>query len=231
MKELIRKLAKPLLDIGYRKKLRKRGITIDNKSIINQNVVLLDGFHNAIIRNSIVEIKEMGEGCFIENAYGYGNIFLGRYVSISGPGTVLHSTKGKIVIGSFSSIGQNVAINEFNHCITKPCSSFMKRRCFDDNSFEEGTTKGDIIIEEDVWVGSNSCIMSGVHIGRGAIVGAGAVVTKDIPPYAIVGGVPAKILKYRFSDEAIARLENMKWWLWDKETIKKNKGFFYTDVE
>ena len=86
--------------------------------------------------------------------------------------------------------------------------------------------KGDIIIGNDVWVAFGATILSGVKIGDGAVVAAGSVVTKDIPPYAIVGGVPAKVIKYRFDDEIIKSLQDIKWWDWDQETIKKRVGDF-----
>lgn len=68
---------------------------------------------------------------------------------------------------------------------------------------ENDTTKGNIIVDDDVWIGYRASILSGVHIGQGAVIAAGAVVTKDVPPYAIVGGVPAKVIKYRFSHDVI----------------------------
>ena len=78
-----------------------------------------------------------------------------------------------------------------------------------------------VIIENDVWIGAGAVIMQGVKIGNGAIVGAGAVVTKDIPPYAIVVGVPAKIIKYRFNEETIKELLELKWWDLPDEKIKQ----------
>ena len=82
--------------------------------------------------------------------------------------------------------------------------------------------KGDIIIGNDVWIGYNAIILSGVTIGDGAIIATGAVVTKDVPAYTIVGGIPAKKIKKRFSDEIIQRLQKMKWWDWPEELIAKN---------
>lgn len=79
--------------------------------------------------------------------------------------------------------------------------------------------KGDIVIENDVWIGANATILSGVTIHTGAIVGAGAVVTKDIPPYAIVVGSPQQILRYRFEPDTIARLLESHWWESDPETL------------
>lgn len=80
--------------------------------------------------------------------------------------------------------------------------------------------KGPIIVEDDVWIGESAILMSGVHIGRGAVIGAGAVVTKDIPPYAVAVGVPATVIKYRFSKEIIDRLKKI-----DFETISKDEVF------
>ena len=81
-------------------------------------------------------------------------------------------------------------------------------------------------IGHDVWIGTNVTILPSVKIGNGAIIAAGAVVTKDIPDYAIVGGVPAKVLKYRFSDDEIKRLNQSKWWEWPDEKIKRHINKF-----
>ena len=82
--------------------------------------------------------------------------------------------------------------------------------------------KGDIIIGNDVWIGYEAVILSGITIGDGAIIGTRAVVTKDVPPYTIVGGVPAKPIRKRFDDVTIARLLELKWWDWSEERIKAN---------
>ena len=82
--------------------------------------------------------------------------------------------------------------------------------------------KGDIVIGNDVWIGYGAVIFAGVTIGDGAIIGTRAVVTKDVPPYTIVGGVPAKPIRKRFSDDDIAALLKMKWWDWPVEQIKEH---------
>ena len=82
--------------------------------------------------------------------------------------------------------------------------------------------KGDIVIGNDVWIGYEAVIMAGVHIGDGAIIGTRAVVTKDVPPYTIVGGLPAKKIRSRFDDKTIELLQQLKWWDWDTKKIKDN---------
>lgn len=88
-----------------------------------------------------------------------------------------------------------------------------------------------VIIGNDVWIGANVCILPGVKIGDGAIVAAGAVVAKDVPPYAIVGGVPAKVIKYRFEQEIIEKMLEIKWWDWSLDKIEDNIEFFYNPIE
>lgn len=82
------------------------------------------------------------------------------------------------------------------------------------------------ILGNDVLIGSHSLILGGVTIGNGAVVAAGAVVTKDVPPYAIVGGVPASIIKYRFSQDTINKLQELRWWDWPEERLRANIGLF-----
>ena len=81
--------------------------------------------------------------------------------------------------------------------------------------------KGDIVIGNDVWIGYEAVILSGVIIGDGAIIGTRALVTKDVPPYTIVGGVPAKPIRKRFDEETIQKLEEIRWWNWEEDRIKR----------
>lgn len=100
-----------------------------------------------------------------------------------------------------------------------------KDNCEYANSFIRNNKS--VVIGNDVWIGANVVILPGVVIGDGAVIGAGAVVTKDVPDYAIVGGVPAKIIKYRFSEDNIEKLKKIKWWDWEIEEIEKNIELFY----
>lgn len=140
-----------------------------------------------------------------------------------------YGEKEKLQIGSYCSIGPDVMFILNADHPTKNLSTFPFRvKCL--NQYREGTSKGDIIVEDDVWIGYRSTIMSGVHIGQGAIIAAGSVVTKDVEPYAIVGGVPAKVIKYRFSDEIIEKLLKIDFSLLDYELVKKNIDYLYEEL-
>lgn len=137
--------------------------------------------------------------------------------------------KDKLVIGKFCSIacGTKFMFTSGNHSL-KSLSTYTFPIFFDEwnldakNITSAWDNKGDIVIGNDVWIGYEAVIMPGVKIGDGAIVGTRAVVTKDVPPYTIVGGVPARPIRKRFDDETIEKLLKIKWWDWDKEKIEKN---------
>lgn len=208
----------------------KRGISIDLASSMNYGVKVSISQESisypSKIIDSVVQITDIGEGCFLEHVTCYGDIRLGRFVSISGPGTILHAEVGKIEIGSFSSIAENVSIQEFNHRMDRPTTLAVNHMIFKENAADDWTSKGDVVIGEDVWIGSNAVVLSGVHVGRGGVIAAGSVVTKEIPPYAVVAGNPARIIKYRFDEKRIRELENSRWWTWPVKEILKNKDFF-----
>lgn len=135
----------------------------------------------------------------------------------------------KLIIGKFCSIacGAKFLFNSANHNMsslsTYPFPLFFEEwNLKKENVTESWNNKGNIVVGNDVWIGYEAVIMAGVTIGDGAIIGTRAVVTKDVPPYTIVGGVPAKPIRKRFSDDIISSLLEMKWWNWSKEKIQKN---------
>ena len=128
-------------------------------------------------------------------------------------------------IGNFCSISKRVTIwLGGNHRIewisTSPLNHFLGYE--NSHKFDQISTKGSVIIENDVWIGADAVILSGVNIGDGAVIGARAVVSKSIPPYGIAVGNPAKTVKKRFTDEQINSLLKIQWWNWDDEKIKVN---------
>lgn len=135
----------------------------------------------------------------------------------------------RLVIGKFCSIacGAKFLFNTANHSLTSlstyPFPLFFEEWGLDKRKIADGwDNRGDIRIGNDVWIGFEAVILAGVTIGDGAIIGTRAVVTKDVPPYTIVGGVPAKPIRKRFGDETVTRLLHMKWWDWPEEKIARN---------
>ncbi len=133
-------------------------------------------------------------------------------------------------IGSFCSISAYVQIflggeHRLDWITTSPLS-YM----FEDNSIKDyGLSKGDVIIGNDVWICANVIILSGVTIGDGAVIANGAIVTQDVKPYSIVGGNPAKIIKYRFSPEIIKQLLSICWWNWPETQIKEGLKYLQSN--
>lgn len=135
----------------------------------------------------------------------------------------------RLIIGKFCSIacGAKFLFNSANHSM-KSLSTYPFPIFFDEWGLDKmqvataWDNKGDIVIGNDVWIGYEAVILAGVMIGDGAVIGARAVVTKDVPPYTVVGGVPAKEIKKRFSQQTIEELLRLKWWDWDEDRIARN---------
>lgn len=135
----------------------------------------------------------------------------------------------RLIIGRFCSIacGARFLFNSANHTMGS-LSTYPFPLFFEEWGLEQsGVTaswdnKGDIVIGSDVWIGYEAVVLAGVTIGDGAIIGARAVVTKDVPPYTIVGGIPARPIRKRFSEDVISTLLKLKWWDWPKEKLAQN---------
>lgn len=177
--------------------------------------------------------------CYLKNVISDPNIVVGDFTFYYGftssadfeQNNVLYHypiNNDKLIIGKFCSIasGARFIFNGANHTLnsfsTYPFPIFPEEW---DNSLkanEAWDNKGDIVIGNDVLIGFEAVIMSGVHIGDGAIIGTRAVVTRDVPPYAIVGGVPAKMIRPRFDEPTVKMLLELKWWDWDIKKIMEN---------
>jgi acetyltransferase-like isoleucine patch superfamily enzyme len=147
-----------------------------------------------------------------EHSYGLPNILWDK-----------HSTS-KIRIGKFCSIAKNVCIHNGSNHNVNWISTYPHRIMLDmEGKYEDGhpSSKGDVVIGNDVWIGENCTIFSGITIGDGAVIAGDSVVVKDVEPYTIYGGAPAKFIKNRFSDDVIKNLLVIKWWDWKLSKIKK----------
>lgn len=198
-----------------------------SNSKISGNVIIGE---ESIVRGSIIQGNiRTKNNCRIYKCIIKGNIDIGKYTSLWGPNLDIVTGKYKVSIGNFCSIARNVSFQAYNHNTKKITTYFIGKNFFKENWDNEFTSKGDIIIENDVWIGSHSVILSGVKIGNGAIVAANSVVTKNVEPYSIVAGTPAKIISYRFDKNTIESLIDLKWWDWSDEKIMKNKKLFINE--
>lgn len=176
---------------------------------------------------------------YLKNVVKNPNIEIGDYTYYDGRGrsegfeqeNVVFALSSKLTIGKFCQIGfgTRFILSDANHQMdgfsTYPFFIFgLHSEGYQDwaNYNVNLTDKGDTRIGNDVWFGQEATVMPGVTIGDGAIIGARALVTKDVPPYSIVGGNPAKIIRKRFDDETIAKLQEIKWWDWPEEKITKS---------
>lgn len=175
------------------------------------------------------EIKEM---CIIGDNSRVRKSLLGEYVSIDRNNLVMSSCVGRYTytgpfdmifnaeIGSFSSISYGVTIgppeHDYERISTHPFLHNGRYGILDENYLlEVSKFNKPCTIGHDVWIGCNATILRGVTVGCGAVIGANALVNKDVPPYAIVGGVPARIIKYRFEKDIIEKLMTLEWWNWN----------------
>ncbi|MRT93435.1 CatB-related O-acetyltransferase [Ancylomarina sp. 16SWW S1-10-2] len=155
-------------------------------------------------------------------------------------------TKAKVIIGKFCSIanGVNFIVDEAFHNSSSITSFPIFNNLFDNNEILNMNTrmtcddfkdkhiqKQGIIIGNDVWIGMGAYVMPGVIVGNGVVIAANSVVTKDIPHYAIVAGVPAKIIRFKYSDSIIERLNTIKWWNWRLDDIKDRIQDFELSAE
>ena len=158
-----------------------------------------------------------------------GKISLGAYSYLNSDATV-----SNMQIGRFTSVGPNLkcgyGLHPTNYVSTSPVFFSTRKQC--------GTTFADrdlfaeqqsTVVGHDVWVGANVYLKDGINVGHGAVIAAGAVVTRDVPPYVIVGGVPAKTIRPRFDENVIAGLLAIEWWHWSEADLRAAQSFFARD--
>lgn len=215
----MRKLLKRVKQAVHQYKARKDCIFEDNVTIDS-----FDRFEgmNRLTTDVTFLTSSIGYASYIGNRSFIKNTKIGRYTCIA--------TDVMTVAGSHPT-SKFVSIHPAFYSTRKQSGfTYVREDKFSDFNYIDENQKFTVMIGNDVWIGSGVKIMEGVTIGDGAVVAAGAIVTKDVPPYSIVGGVPAKIIKYRFDGETIKKLLELKWWEKDQAWIKSHADDF-DDVE
>lgn len=211
MKRLVKKILifKKKSNLKLKKKcIFLKGVQVDLDSSFEGN--------NLLSYNAKISSSKIGFGSYIgENSIIYNSI-IGRYSCIA---TGVVTALGKHPTKTFASI--HPAFYAKTHSIG---FSYVDKQKFEEHDLIQ--SNWGVVIGNDVWIGANVTLLEGVNIGDGSIIAAGAVVTKDVPPYAIVGGVPAKVLDFRFSDDKIQWLMQKKWWDKPEGWIKEKADYF-----
>lgn len=209
---------------------------IDDKTVVMKNATIFDeaeilessiGSEAFVDKYTRIEHSNIAEHVRVErnNQIVYSNI--GRY-SYTGVNTVIKNA----VIGKFDSIAWNVSIggntHDLNHITTHSFLVYPKWNMGGNGNWKSASEICEI--GNDVWIGSGATILRRVTVGNGAVIGAGSVVTKDIPPYAIVVGNPAKVIRMRCEDKWIERVERIQWWDFPEHVIRDNFDLFQADL-
>ena len=192
---------------------------------------------NTILRETQFQIQQEGMETYTGAYIGKYTYCCGAYMDNGAEFTVKNNQViHNFHIGNFNSIGANLSIIFGRNHSTRTLDTGALQLMVNDKGMlppikNTYTQKGTIILQNDIWFGENVTVMPGVIIRNGAVVARNSHVVKDVPPYAIVGGNPAKIIGYRFNEEQIKMLQEIQWWFWDDEKILENAQYVTEDID
>jgi virginiamycin A acetyltransferase len=200
-------------------------IEIGNRLFERQQLDVREGVsisRNCLLRGRVTleSHARVARGCQL-----FGDIHIGRGSKLNDGIEVV----GELTVGNYCALAPDILFQQKNHKINKPA---MQGRFYGrvlDNELEH-MESGPITVGNDVWIGARSIILSGVTIGDGAVVGAGSIVTDDVEPYAVVAGVPASQVKWRFPAEIRETLQDLAWWELTEETLRGHRKFFEREI-
>lgn len=170
--------------------------------------------------------NNVGDQCVLEH------VVMGKYSYIE-PNGMMQNT----ILKNYVDIARNVRIGATQHPLQRPTTHHVTyRRAMygfgeDELTFFKQREEKKTIIGNDVWIGHGAIIQAGVQVGDGAVIGSNAVVTKNVPPYAIVGGVPATVIRFRFSQDRIDKLCDIAWWDWEEDLFRQRFDDFYLPID
>ncbi len=181
------------------------------------------GVTSAGFSRGLQNVSFEGKNAVADRCNFSGKIKIG-YATTLGYNNFIH---GNVTIGKYCQIGADVAIFTKNHP-TNYMSTYINKALFE-GELKQLRQENIVTIGNDVWIGHNVIIVGNLNVGNGAVLAAGSVVTKDVEPYSIVAGVPAKLIRKRFSAQIIKEIEDLEWWDKNDEELKKLKPLFFKD--
>lgn len=200
------------------------------KNYIKRGTSLKIHKNSTVYGNSFEGVITIGFKAKVSRIECVGTVNIGDFSALNGPNLDIYSGTGIVNIGKFCSIARNVSMQLDSHNHKKITTFLIFKNLIKEANNSELILKGNMNIRNDVWIGTNSVLSGNITIGNGAVIAANSFVNRDIPPYAIVAGSPAKIIKYRFDEETRDILNDLNWWDWDINKIKDHKILFKEEL-